>query len=284
MATLEKINIVLGDLEKTHGATIPIADLRQSMARVYEELASSASSSKAPASNSETCAAFTKPAKKSDAPKQCSKKGTNIGTDDKHYCAIHFAKEFPDLAAALPKKEKTPATSSSSASSAGKKPAAPKTTVGKGSLNPTCDHDIKGKNPRKCTSAGKCQQPDGKWYCGTHLKSHMAPAGGASSNDAGASNKIAKAHSVSQPLMDNELGLAVDQNGICFVGDYDGKGVHVVGRTSAGGVIDLNEADTKFCKENDYPIVPADVRLKIIAMTPEDRLKFSDEPVAESSA
>jgi hypothetical protein len=90
MATLEKINIVLGDLEKTHGATIPIADLRQSMARVYEELASSASSSKAPASNSETCAAFTKPAKKSDAPKQCSKKGTNIGTDDKHYCAIHF--------------------------------------------------------------------------------------------------------------------------------------------------------------------------------------------------
>jgi len=263
MATIEKISVIIAELEKKHGESIPLQDLRQSVAQLFEGLpdASSQADGKQAKPAGEQCCAMTK----AKDPKQCSKTGVSIGSDDKHYCTMHFKTAFPELASALPVKEKKPVAEGA------KKPTAPKATAGKGSMNPTCDHDISGKNPRKCTSAGKIQA-GGKWYCGTHSKSHTAGAG-TKSNDAGASSKIAKGAELEAPsiLMNDELGLAVDQNGLCYVNDYEGKGVSVVGRLTGNVVVDVTSADEAFCKTKDLPLVPLEGRLKIIALTPKER-------------
>lgn len=260
MATIEKISVIIAELEKKHGENIPLQELRQSVAQLFEGLPDASSASQAKPAG-EQCCAMTK----AKDPKQCSKTGVAIGSDDKHYCTMHFKTAFPELAAALPVKEKKPATEGA------KKPTAPKATAGKGSMNPTCDHDISGKNPRKCTSAGKVQA-GGKWYCGTHSKSHTGGAG-TKSNDASASSKIAKSTEMEAPsiLMNEELGLAVDQNGLCYVNDYEGKGISVVGRLTGNVVVDITSEDETFCKKTDLPLVPLEGRLKIIAMTPKER-------------
>ena len=288
MATLEKITSVLAALELSHGQTIPLADLRQAMAHACEELAAAAPASRvsAPASSSEQCSAMTKPTSKNAEPKQCSKKGTNVGTDNKHYCTTHFKTAYPELAAAAaaaapPKPERKPRAPKGEKA---EKKAAPKATVGKGSLNPTCDHDITGKNARKCAAAGK-QEINGKWYCTTHAKKHTA-AGAAAAKDAVAGNKIAKAMQFSQPTVDEQLGCAIDENGLCYVGDYEGNGVSVLGRLQ-GGVItpELSATDEAFCQDNGMPVIPLEERVRIIALPLAERMLMTvaDEEPGESA-
>lgn len=278
MTTLNKLNVALIELEKAHGAMIPLADLKQTLAKLFEQ---EASDSLAAPSKGEQCVSMTK----ASIPKQCSKQGTNLGTDNKNYCTLHFKTEFPDLAKTAaeskPVKAAKASSSSSSPPSAAKKPAAAKTVVGKGSLNPTCEHAIGGKNPRSCTSTGKCQGSDGKWYCGTHVKSHTAATGAIGiANDVLASAKMSQANQKPNLQIDDESGLAIDQNGICYIGDYDNKGPSAVAHRRANLLVELSAEDMVYCEKHDIPVVPSEERTRIIALAPEERKKLV-EPSSE---
>ena len=267
MSILEKFNNGLMELEKQHGASVPVADVRQLVATTFATVP--AATTTAPASASVggaagQCEAMTKG---KDA-KQCSKKASNKAPDGKCYCPQHFRMHCPDAAPAA-----APAAASSSAPA---KKASPKTTVGKGTLTPTCVYMITGKNPRPCTAAGKNVAPDGQCYCGTHFKKFekAGTGSGVKPNNAKAETKIAAAMSQPAPQMNTELGLAVDQNGICYLNDYEGSGICVCGLFVGGEVTDVTPEIEAFVEPFGLPVIPKEARERVQKMTPEERMQF----------
>lgn len=264
---LEKINAGLLELEKLHGSSIPVSDVRELVASI---LVAPTAPAPTPVSSSAggQCEAFTKG---KDA-KQCSKKATAKGTDNKGYCPQHFRINCPDAPVATPiVSSSVPATASAPA----KKPS-PKTTVGKGSLTPTCSYQIGGKNPRSCTATGKNIAPDGQCYCGTHFKKFEKAGSsvGVKGNDAKAESKITTDMTQPVPQIREEFGLAVDQNGICYLNEYEGLDICICGLIVAGEMVDIKPEIEEFAKEFALPIVPAEGREKIRAMTAQERKRF----------
>lgn len=269
LAPIDKINTALSTLEAKYGENIPLADLRQSLADAFKSTPTLGGAG--PVSSSEQCASLVK-----DGSKQCSKKGNKLGSDGKNYCTQHFNTAFPDEATpAAPKSAKaSKPAATKTATAAAKKPVC-KVSSGtpKPGVNPPCDHDIKGTNPRKCGKGGKEKGKDGKWYCGTHVKSHQS-GGPSVANDNAAEAAMAAAMQPSEIAIDDIINLAVDQNGLCYVADWEGNGVSVVARVTGGVVGDITETDITFCNTNGFNMVPPADRTRIIAMTPEERQTF----------
>jgi hypothetical protein len=269
MLSLEKFNAGLAELEKQVD-NLTIADVRQLVAA---SMSSAATSSAAPVAGN--CEAMTK----GKDPKQCSKKATVKGSDGKCYCPQHLRINCPGDA--------PPAAASSSSSTvkaaAASKKASPKTTTGKGPLATPCSYKIGGKNPRQCTAASKHTGPDGQCYCGTHFKKFEKEGSGAGvkANNSNAEAKIASALTQPVPVMNDELGLAVDQNGICYLNDYEGSGVCVCGSLVGGVVVDVTAQIEQFADGFGLPTISAEAREKVRKMSPSERLQFMALPQSE---
>ena len=278
MSTLEKFNNALSELEKQQGDKIAVADIRQLVASTFATVpaVTAAPTVTGPVSAAPTGAQCEATTKKDN--KQCTKKAQNKGPDGKCYCPQHLRIAFPDSAPA-------PAAAASSSSSTPAKKASPKTTVGKGSLTVTCTHQITGKNARQCAAAGKNLGPDGQYYCGTHFKKFAkgTAVAGVKANDAKAESKIAVSMTQPAPQMNNELGLAVDQNGIAYLNDYKGMGICVCGLVVNGVVVDTTPDTEKFVGEFGLEVIPPEAREEIRKMTPEQRLVYMNG-VPETSA
>jgi hypothetical protein len=271
MTTLEKFNTGLAELEKTHGEKVPVADVRQLVATTFAMIP--AATSTAPASSSAAAAGQCDAMTKGKDPKQCSKKATTNAPDGKCYCPQHLRMLCPEAAPAASSTAAAPAAATVA------KKSSPKITGGKGALTPTCSHMIGGKNPRQWTSTGKSVGPDGQHYCGTHFKKfEKAGAGGVGvkPDNAGAATKIAAAMTAPAPAMNPELGLAVDQNGICYLNDYEGSGVCVCGLLVSGAVVDTTPEIEKFVEPFGLPVIPPEAREKIRKMTPEERKQYME--------
>lgn len=251
-------------------------------------ITAAASTAAPPSASGGTCAGQTK------AGKQCSLKGPYKGSDEHGYCMRHFKELFPGVE--LPAKEgvkpkvtgasaakSTPPAKGSAAKSSAVKTPTVKATVssGSGAIAQPCDHDIKGPNARKCGKNSKGQAPDGRWFCTTHLKSHSADkAGKAAASDAAVAAKLAAHAGYETPtelLLDDEIGLAKDINGMCYVADWAAQGPSVVGRLVSGVLEELTEEDLRFCEDAALLLVPAPDRTRIIALPVAERAKLMEE-------
>lgn len=206
----------------------------------------------------------------------CSKKATKTGDDNKPYCTLHHGKQASPAAAA-------PAAASSS-SSAKPAAAAKKATIstGAGAPNPGCEHFIKGANARNCGRNSKDKGNDGKWYCSTHIKSRQ---GGAANDDKAAKVMTKMTYTQSVVVAHEASGLLKDSNDILYVEDYDGLGPSACAMLHGSQVVELDEAAMKFLTDSSLPLLPAELRTKLIAQ-PAERKQYMQpaEQVAEMQA
>lgn len=289
MTSLEQISSVISQLESTHGETIPIADLRQAISKLFVSqppavAVKPVAPSVAPPAAGTQCNGIT--TKKT----QCSKKGTEIGPDGKAYCKQHLGKSGSPAATATTAASSAAAPSAnvSSSSSSVSVPLAsasslivpkkPSCSISVGNAgagsDTTCNHHIAGKNPRRCDKTGKETGTDGLLYCGTHIKSHRKDVGAAAAtaSNAKAAELMQTSEETANIVFNEAVGLGVDGNNICFVGNYKTcEGVHACARHAAGQLVDLTPEDIELCTKREYPMLPKEFRDEIIAMTAEQR-------------
>ena len=147
------------------------------------------------------------------------------------------------------------------------KPTATKVAAAKAAASPggmCCGVTKKDKKP--CSKTGKDIGPDGKRYCGIHIKeANKLPA--TSSNDSFVEKQVNFTAKVSVRL-DPRTGLLLDANKIVYVEDYKGEGPHGYAiLTNEDKLIEIPSEIVNLCTENQIFLLPADERTKKIAET-----------------
>lgn len=276
--SLTDVTAALKVLGEKHGASVPLAEVEDAMAKLFmggpngSRVSAQPGARASPAGGADVmCSAVTKG---KDA-KQCSRKASQ-NHEGKPYCTTHY-----NAAAGV---VKAPAKAKAAAAAEGgsvekAKPAAAALDAAVKSSGNTCAHHISGKNARNCTAAGKCQAPDGQWYCASHVKQHQGAASKKTSagSDAKAATLLEATVSKSQPRMDYDHGLAVDQNGICFINDEE-AGPTAVARLDKGVVIEMEASDLEICAREDIPVAEAGLRKKIVGMKASERMEYIKLP------
>lgn len=300
MSLLVKFSDIISELETTHGSSIPVEELHQRLQKLIveekeevkkqleekkkeleenrqdisdlanncESIANKLKSSSV--TSEERCCGLTK------TKTQCSKKGSETGSDGKKYCKQHLGKSSvgestnATTTKTKTKKETSEQTSVNSILVPAKAKVSVSSTTSSDTSENLCNHNITGKNPRRCDKKCKEQGTDGLYYCSTHLKSHKKEKVVDDSKVEALVNKLTA--ETSQVLFNQLYGLAVDGNGICFIGKYkDVNGVYACGRVSGGEVVDLTVEDLAFCEREQYPIVDKADRDEIISLSSSER-------------
>jgi len=209
---------------------------------------------------------------KAEPNKQCSMKGTKLH-DGKHYCSRHY----------------TALTGTSKATTATTSAVATVATTGEKTLaqpivpssdfhvavKEQCSYEIKGKNPRRCTSEGSNTDPSGKYYCNQHFKTIAKKTVAPSKGEQAVVKIFEKVLEKCDPIFDHSLGVAVDQNGLLYVGTYKNLGMSVIGRLSKGEIVALEAEDLAYCQQYQYPVVEEADRLEFVKLTPEERKAYT---------
>ena len=280
-----KFNSALNDLATRHGTSIPVAELKALSLSLFMEgppggavvaptvaqvvaptvaqvVASTAAPAAAAVVGPDQCQAMTK----GKNAKPCSKKAVGPAPNGQKCCAQHGGvapgKAAPAAAAAA---------------------AATSVSSGKAALLPTCSYNIKGANARVCGATAKHEGPDGKHYCAAHAKKVAGPGGAAKSNNTAAQRNIqldAKEQPVITPK--KEVGLGVDQHGICYV--FGGDGPEGVGVLVGDQLQPLTPAAHEVLNNAKLAAVSAEVTTKLIAMTPAQRYEASGLQAAVAAA
>jgi hypothetical protein len=77
--------------------------------------------------------------------------------------------------------------------------------------------------------------------------------------------------------MNLELGLAVDQNGICYLNDYEDSGICVCGMLVGGAVqAEVPPYIAKFIEQFGLPVIPLTARVEVAAMSSSERRQYME--------